>query len=471
MNKSARFFVSAALLTGLFLLSSCGDDPPPPPKKEVREKKTEVRKKPAPARKTFSDEESGSLKVRFQDQENTKNEPRVKADSDNLNVLNKNDPAAVSVQEKLSKKETALRASFRTKRPAGSFAAALEPKNSGKIIRWSPQWQTDLAGGVRLPAAAISPDRSMIVIAETLGEKQGPFGTRLVFMDTHSWTITAVHHLWKKDIRSIAIAPDHTLVLAARGQEAFKSQDELILLDPWSGTEKRSLSLPGLRKVFIDPAGKIFAVFGPDSENAKKVLVFASLLKNEDAQSKEIQSANRAPAVAFSADGKWVYLAGDRSVEVLKDSDLRIMESFPLPEGFVTADLLAMPDGTILAAPEKTLQRPAVAVRQGIVKPFGEKSRGMLLKLPDSPDKFFGTVSNRLGRISRVALSTLQEQSGVNPEEGRPRTTGDPEAVFAFKSIKAIAVLDEKGCFYLLYKDPAGKRWHKEILFKSTVAK
>ena len=44
-------------------------------------------------------------------------------------------------------------------------------------------------------------------------------------------------------------------------------------------------------------------------------------------------------------------------------------------------------------------------------------------------------------------------------------------AVFAFAGIKAIAVLDERGCFYLLYRDAAGKRWRKEILIKSTAAK
>jgi len=465
MNASVRFLVPAVLLSGLLLISACGDNAPQ--EKEVREKGSPDKKKTPPPRKTFADEESGSLKVRFQDQDENKKQPEVKAGTENLNVLKKNDPAAAPSQEKLSKKEKALRDSFRTKRPEKSFAAVLEPLNSGKVIRWAP-WKDDL-GGVRLPAAAISPDRSIILIAETLGESGGPFGTRLVFLDTHSWTITAVHHLWKKDVRFIAIAPDHTLVLAARGQQAFHTKDEIILLDPWSGAEKQAIPLPGIRKAYIHPNGRIFAVFDRDSERAKEVLVFDSLLKDGDTQSKVIRSANRAPLIAFSADGLRVCMAGDHSVELRKNSDLHLLESFLLPEGFITADLLVMPDDTILAAPEKTQLRPAIAVKKGKVQPFGEKSRGMLIPLPDAPEQFFGTVSNRLGRISRVSLSTLREQSGVNPEEGRPRTTGDPEAVFAFKSIPVMAVLDEKGSFYLLYKDPSGKRWRKEILFKSVV--
>lgn len=324
--------------------------------------------------------------------------------------------------------------------------------------------------GVRLPAAAISPDRTVIVIAETLGEPQGPFGTRLVFLDTCSWTISAVHHLWKKDIQAIAVAPDHTLVLAARGQEAFKSSDELILLDFWSGREKQVLPLPGLRKIYADASGKIFTVFARESEKSNRIGLYPSLLKDGSREVKELKSANSAPVLAFSRDGSKFAAAGDKAVEIFRQSDLRIIESTPLPEGFITADLLLTGD-TAIAAPESRLQRPAITIRGSSIREFGEKSRGMLFVQTDDPDQFFGAVMARKGRISRIALATLKEKTGVNPEDGRPRTTGDPKAVFSFAAIKVTAVLDERGCFYLLYRDLAGKRWRKEILFKSTEAK
>ena len=470
MNSFAKSLLPGLLLPGMLLISACGDNPPRKPAKEPEKKTAPDRKKTPPARKTFADEEEGSLKVRFRNPNAGKNEPEVKSGQKNLNILDRDDPAAAVLQEKVSKKEKALRDSFRTKRPENSFAAKLEPLNSGKIIRWSPEWRSDTLKGVRLPATAVSPDRSIIVIAETLGENQGPFGTRLVFLDTHSWTVTAVHHLLKKDIRFIAISQDHTLVLVARGQHAFKSPDEIILLDPWSGTEKHTVPLPGVRKVFVNSTGRIFAVFDPKSEKADRVLVFDSLLKDGDPSSKEIKSSNRSLVIAFSGNDSRICLAGDHALEFVKNSDLHTMESFPLPEGFVTADLLVMPDDTVIAAPESTLLRPAVALRNGAVQPFGENSSGMLFTLPDSQGKRFGEIMSRLGRISSVSLSTLTEQTGVNPEEARPRTTGKPMAVFAFEKISAMAVLDEKGCFYLLYLDPAGKRWHKEILFKAAFA-
>ncbi|MBO4631965.1 MAG: hypothetical protein J5858_08590 [Lentisphaeria bacterium] len=471
MHRFCKYLLPEILC--VILLSGtpgCGDNPPSREKTGEKDSVSPApSKKHLPAKKVFPDTEEGSLKVRFPNRENRKPEVEVKSGPLNVAVLTPDDPAAAPSREKVSRKEQALRKSFRTERPANSFASKLEPLNSGKIIRWMPHHGEDFSG-VRLPAVAISPDKSIIVIAETLGENQGPFGSRLIFLDTHSWTITAVHHLRQKNICRIALSPDHIPVLVSRGQEAFRSSDEIILLDPWSGQIRQSLSLPGVRNIFINSRNRLFAVFDPESSRARSVAVFDSLLKNGDAESKELQSANLSPIVAFSPDNSRFYLAGDQTLEIFKDSDLRKEAGIPLPRGFITASLLALPDHTVIAAPASHLQLPAIAVRNGKVQEFGEKSRGLLFPLPGRKDQLFGAVMNRKGRISQFALSTLEEQSGVNPEESRPRTIGDPMAVFAFARIPALAVLDENGCFYLLYQEPSGKRWHKEMLFTSTKA-
>ena len=475
MKTICKRLAAAMALTAAMGISGCGDSTPEPKKDTEPEKQKTALPGTAPqqkkfVRKTFADSEEGSFKVRYPNGEPKKPQSAVRDSGTNVNILKKDDPAAAGEQVKISKKEQLQRDEFRTKRPKDSFAAKLEPLNSGKVIRWSPMWHSDIASGIRLPAVAINPDRTIIIIAETLGESRGPFGTRLVFLDTCSWTISAVHHLWKNDIISIAVALDHTLVLASRGQAAFKSSDEIILLDPWSGRAKQVLPLPGVRKLYVDPAGQLFAVFARESEKSDRIALFPSLLKKGLRTMKEIKSANHAPVLAFSRDGSKFAAAGDKAVEIFRGSDLRVVESTPLPEGFIAADLLMVAD-TAIAAPESRLQRPAAAFRDGWKQEFGENSRGMLVCMPDAPDQFFGAVMARKGRISRIALATLKEQSGVDPEAGRPRTTGDPKAVFSFAKIKATAVLDERGCFYLLYRDLSGKRWHKEILINSTAAK
>ena len=384
-------------------------------------------------------------------------------------MLNPDDPAAAGKTEKMSRKELQLRQSFRTKRPEKSFAAKLAPLNNGKVIRWSPFWMSETAKGVRLPAVAVSPDKSIIILAETLGSIKGPFGTRLVFLDTHSWTITAVHHLMDKDVRFIAISPDNQPVLVARGQKAFKTVDELIRLDAWTGRIKQSVPMPGLRKVYINSRGRLFAVFDPESEDARTVRVYDRLLRDGRAEAKAILTENRSPVIAFLVHNQRIFLAGDKKLEQIKESDLKLLDSTPLPEGFVTASMLVLQDGTAILAPETDLQRPAIAVGVDGTREFGENSRGMLLPSRKDPEKMFASVMNRKGRIVQFAASSLKELASVSPEDSRPRTVGDPQAVFVLPHCQATAVLDERGCFYLLYQDPAGLRWHKEILFRSTM--
>ena len=462
------------LTAGLLFFSGCGDSGPEPEKKTEQETEEKPSAKwTAPKKvKILEDSEEGSLKVRYPNSEQNVKKPEVRDNQQNLNVLKKDDPAAALKQEKISRKEQALRNSFRTKRVKGSFAEKLAPLNNGKIIRWSPQWHSDSIDGVRLPAVAVSPDRSIIIIAETLGEQQGPFGTRLVFLDTSSWTITAVHHLWKDDVRFIAVSPNHIPVLVSRGQAEFKSPDKILLLDPWSGKIRTELPLPDVRRVYISKDNRLFAVFGRESEKAKEIVVYESLLKDpENTSVRKLETAGSSPVLAFSPDGKHLGAAGDKALLIFRLSDWQIRSNTPLPADFITADLLLTADGTAVAAPESKQQRPAIMIRNGWVQEFGEKSHGLLFASMQMPDKLFGHVLNRRGRISVTALSSLKEQQGVDPEESRPRTVGDPRLVFPLPGNQAFAVLDEKGCFYLLYLDPAGKRWRKEILIKSTAAK
>ena len=473
MKIAWKSCLHGVLISALCCLPACGDNQP---EKQPARPEPEPEKKAAPAvrkpvRKTFKDSEEGSLKVQLPGSVKPAPLPEVKDEHRNMSVLDKDDPAAAEKTVKISAKEKALRQSFRSKRPDGSFAAKLEPLNSGKVIRWLPQQFSELAGGVRLPAVAISPDRTVIVFAETLGELKGPFGTRLVFLDTCTWKLTAVHHLWKKRIGWIAVSPDHQLVLAALGQEMLKTQDEVIVLDPWSGREKQAVPLPGVRKVFVHPEnGRVFATFAAGSERENRIAVFDRLLKKSDPAFREVKVENRNGVIGFSRDGRMICLAGDRSLEEIKDSDLNLLDKYPLPSGFETAALLIQADGSAVAAPSAAQHRPAVIFENGAAREFGSASRGILLDYPAESAKVFGAVMSHRGKICKIVQSTLEEQESIIPEDSRPRTTGDPIAVFAFAGHKALAVLDERGCFYLIYRDLSGKRWQKEILIEPAKA-
>lgn len=451
----------------LFGAGACGDGKPdskPPAaenKKTVQPETAEKSRTPA-----AEDSEEGSLKVRIPSENTEPKKTSVRAGMENVTVLESEENAEETHQkEKLSAKEKAVLQALRTPRPAGSLAERLSSRNSGKVIRWSPQWTNSGTGGVRLPAVALSPDKSIILLVETLGEDGGPYSSRLVFLDTHSWTIPAVHHLWQKDVRAAAVTPSGIPVLISRAQEPFKTPDEILLMDPWKGSITLALAEPGAKAVAVDRRNRLFITHSAESGQAGKVAVY-TVRDDFSFARQEIASSNAAPAVAFSPDGQTVFLSGDKALESFRSSDLRPLETVALPDGFATESLLVLPDGTVIAAPEKRLRMRAAAIHDGQAGFFGEVSDGILIPPSGTDKKFFGAVMSRNGRIVRFSLPSLQETASVEPEKSRPRTTGNPQAVYAFET-GAIAVLDERGSFYLLYRDSTGKRWRKDLLFTS----
>ena len=132
-----------------------------------------------------------------------------------------------------------------------------------------------------------------------------------------------------------------------------------------------------------------YSTDGSDSrcwgERENRLAVFDRLLKKSDPTFREINVENRNGVIAFSGDGRMIFLAGDRSLELIKDSDLNRLEKYPLPSGFETASLLIQPDGTAVAAPSAAQHRPGVIFENGTAREFGSASRGILVNYPSEP--------------------------------------------------------------------------------------
>jgi len=468
MRKNLHFYGAVLGAACLVWLVACGEKPP---KKVVSETKTEtaapVKPKPKPLPK-IPDSEEGSLKVRIPSSEQKETAPVVKTDETDVVVLSADDPGAEKMDPAMSRKEEAVRKALRTKQPENSLAAQLAPLNDGKSIRWSPKWFPGGTGGVRLAAWGISRDNSIIAFVETLGEEQGPFSSRLVLYDTHSWSILLVHHLLKQDVRSIAFTKDHFLVALCRGQEALKTPDELLVIRLRDGRPMARVVVPDAEKLYVDSLDRFFVTHREASKDARKVLVLENVFSEKPAEQKqkEMESLNASPVVAFSGDGERIVFAGDKALEIFKSSDLRPLSSILLPEKFVTQSALTVGAEAVILAPRKETLCDALRIQYGQIKAFGEPSGGVLA-LPLPSDSLFYAVMNRKGKVALMVLSTLQEKESFFPEALAPRTTGNPIALFPVPHAKCMPILDAGGSFYLIYKDPSGKRFRKELLFSA----
>ena len=417
----------------------------------------------------FKDHVSGSLKVRFSAVSEETEKVQVKADFSNVRILNPGEEFTGKDPKRISAKERRLLESLRTARGADTLASGIASSRQGKKFFWSPAMQEGTARRSRIACCELSPDSSVIVFAETLGEDRGPFGSRIVYLDTHSWTILHVEHLLNYYIREMSFFPDGSILFTCQGQQSLRTADMAVHFDPVRSRVLGEYKRPGLRKGWASPDGKeFFATYRKESSAGNRIECYSLA----DPEGKDalftVQGENSSPQLVFSPDGKTLYACGDKTLESYGVQNLKKLGKTALPEGFVCGDLLVNPDGSLIAAPEESLRQKPVWIRDGLCRPFGELSGGYLFPVPEFSGKVFGVLLSKKGRVGFFAFPALEEVRSIIPEECRERTNGKPWKIFSVKHRKdLLAVLDLPGNFYLLYRGKAERKYRKEILISS----
>ena len=461
----------------IFTTVSCGEapeqEPSPSAEKPLKTEKIQKKEKGSPSvrpkkkKQAIEDQISGSLKVRFSVASEEPEKVQVRADSSNVRILNSKEILPGKEARRISVKERKLLASLRTARGSKTLAGGIAAARPGKKILWSPAMQESTARRSRIICCELSPDSSVIVFVETLGERSGPFGSRLVYLDTHSWTLLHVEHLLEYYIREISFFPDGSILFTCQGQELLKTADMAVHFDPVRSRVLGSYKQPGLRKAWAGPDGKtFFSVFREETASGKRIGCYS--LADPEGSSEglfSVRGENLSPVLVFAPDGKTLYSCGDKALEVYSVPELKLLEKTLLPEGFRCAGLLPVSPGTLIAAPEEHLRRRPLLIRDGQCRPFGELSGGYLFAVPEFNGKAFGALMSKKGKVGCFALSTLEEIRSVIPEECRERTQGKPWKVFALKHRHdLLSVLDLTGNFYLLYRGKNERKYRKEIL-------
>lgn len=467
------------LLAALMLFSavSCGEASPQqaPEENGSREQlESRERKKPAvlPKKKkaAFADREEGSFKVRFSSASKPEEKAQVKIDYSSVTVFPGQKMPSSPHARRIARREREMRISLRTKCPATALCTGITGSNASKLIRWYPQMRSDTTHRSRIECCAVSTDESVILFVENVGEDSGPFGSRLVFLDTHSWKILAVHYLKEHYVKEVSFLRDGSCLLSCRGQEQLRSKDCVIHFDTVVFQRLSQYRIDGLQKAWAVPDGKhFFVTYRKESPDPRKIDLFALNGSRTDAV-RTFSGENAGPVVTFSRDGTKVYFCGDRSLESRRWRDGRLLEKIALPEGFICADLLYVTEDLLIASPEDGLRQKSLAIRKkGKVQSFGEISAGRAFAFPPTAgQQQFGALLSRKGKVGCYALPALDEILEIFPESCRERTEGNPWYVFVLKHCpEAFAVLDQRGNFYLLYRLKTEKHFRKEILISS----
>ena len=470
MRRTASLFL--AFLAPL-LICSCGKKQPSGEKAAVTKaaetspRTTERAHSPALPGAENADYQEGSLKVRVSAADNRKESAKESPAFDHSNVVilerTKNMPETADTGGRKSplKKSQVHRLKLWTARPPGSLAARLSSKNADKIIQWHPKLVLSGTSGVRLPDAAVSPDKSLLAFVETVGEEQGVCGSRIIALDTHTWTIPVLYLLPEDRIHKLTFIGDTGKIAAL---STVKSEDgetlnRLLVFDLQTGGTTASCNLAySPSRITADAVSGLVYVTESQSPSVR-IYNPENLKKNL----KTIRSAGIDPAIAFADQGRTLVLATAGLLEFRKTSDFRPLSSQALPDNLIPQEIL-VPDASLcLIVPPKLAMGDGICILNGSVRRFGNNCGGILADSFE-PDTFFALMS-RKGEIVQFALPTLEKKSSIIPEDITPKKPGDPVRIFSIPHARCLAVLDSSGNFYLLYRDMNGRKWQKELLF------
>jgi len=474
--KNSRLFV---LILTLWFLNGCGE--PQQPKKpaenyygitikksgkKIEEKsrlrrsaKSDVSDNPdTPEQKTemageVSDYEEGdaNFQVKVKNWNTKQEKPKVNDDSDNV-IIEKKD-----LSEENQNIGVPLDSEMTKSVDSSSLAAKIAIKN--KIISWQPKWQYHGIGGPRLPDQQLSPDGSILAVVETTGETNGPYGSRLILINTYNWEIARLHTYNDKLISKICFIPgSHVIACWSKKQISLKQPYQLLLINCRSG--KITSSSDKIK----DPLASFCA-----DNNGNKLYVktegdnYLYLFDAKDLSSlpQRVKSRNITGALSVSPDNSRIALAGNKLIEIFHPESGRPISTAKLPQDFTGQAMTFCGKNKYYSVTSSTGKN-----RFFKEKNSRETTNGCSnILLYNGTDNVLGIGKKKNSEIVFYDVPSLNIVANVVPTKIKPNTRSEVRFVDYLPHHNKYLAIDANGNYYVLYK--IGRRWRKNIVISA----
>jgi len=439
------------LLALSFLMLSCGKEEkrapspaPPPPRKERKTEPADSARKDDAGNvvdsKTFS-EAFSKASYNLDDAASKKKTPSVSPDK-------------FFDEGKLAIDKFKNDAYKNTAPPKRSLAAKLD---KGKRFSWLPKWDYAGGGGVKVPAAELSNDESVVGILENVKSENGAKATLLVLVGTYSWKILQIHLFPGKTFSK--------LLFLGRGKRAalWEGNDiqggKLHIVNLLSGQIESSsgnISADPDSIISSPDGGKIYMNLNSPKQH---ILVFDT--ENITSNPAFLECSGKRGALALSPDGKFIALAGPELIEVIKLSDGKKLREFKSPLGALPDAFTFLDDSSNMAI--LAYMKPCYMIVDDKSEKLLQQSGRHLEYLPKTKRLLLEGYKNK--RISVIDVATLKEVCHFDPEKVKPRTTGSPILTAYLSKQDKYVEFDTMGNLCLL-RLPS-KKWRKEIIFSA----
>ena len=339
--------------------------------------------------------------------------------------------------------------------PAGSLAEkivqnAQVPANTRYL--WTPQPVHGSLLLFRVPDIQLSPDTSLLVFLETLGEAHGPFGSRLVMMSTNNWQILNILEIRNRYFEKFVFIPGTSKIAALCIAQKESGQEQgFACIDLLTGKEERFQQIePGIGDTtFLADSGKNLIVSHPERQT-----LIVLPLESEAKQEIAVESPNA--LAALSPDGRELAVLNTKHgkrIEIFRTSDWLPSASVSLSETINSKNLhFARGSKSFLICGNPSFSSGSLLVRAGKTTALDGLSSGNAI-FTDNGKKIYhltGT-SNEIRVIDGVTGAELRTIE-VNKAEPhfRKAKPGKVTHLFYIPACKGLAMFDSNGNFFLI---------------------
>lgn len=363
----------------------------------------------------------------------------------------------------------------RTQIPAGSFAESIVqnaqlPENSRYL--WVPQPVQGSLLLFRVPDVKLSPDASVLVFLETLGEAQGPFGSRLILMSTNNWQVLNILEIRNRYFEKFEFIPGTTKIAAlCIAQKACRQAQGFACIDLLTGKEERFQQIdPGIGDVaFLVDSRKNLIVSHPERQ-----AIIVLPLETEGHQEIRVESANS--MVAMSNDGTELAVLNPkhgRKIEIFRTSDWLPAATVSLSETLNAKKFhFARGKKSFLICGDPSFSSGSMLVRAGKSISLDGTSSGRALFTENGKKIYHLTDTGNEIRVIDGITGAEQRTIEVNRAEPHFRKSkpGKVTHLFYIPSCKGLAMFDSNGNLFLIPAErqgtEKGKNDERAIIFQ-----
>ena len=343
--------------------------------------------------------------------------------------------------------------------PQNSLAGKIENKEK---YSWLPNWDFSSKGGVRLPDADLSPDKSLIALIDNVSSPESNTSSLIVLINTYNFKINAIYFFSGKFFTKVRFVKGKKELIVWEKIQDEAGGGRLHCISLKNGKIKSSTEHIKALSVSFAVNEKRGILIVKTSNDNKKIYLFKISDLTQTPES--LKCSQTKGTVAVSPDLTRFALAGSDGIEVFKFSDnMRLKfiktktENIPDSFIFISNDIFAT----------LSYSNPLYIVAEDKAKSLCPQSGRKLFYRKDINSIVFEKYIYKA--IAVINLKTFETTGSFVPQKLKPKTLGDAVLIGYLPHLKKYIVLDDQGNMALYYRP--GRRWHKKAIFTRDMIK